>query len=589
MKHRGSIKLASLVMTLGLVAAACGGGGGAEDGGGGAGAAQEEQLQEGGTLKIANEGDVDFMDARAAYTVTSFQLNRGVLRTLITYPATPNTEEQVKPVPDLAEGLGEANSDFTQFTYTLKDGVRFGPELGNKDVQGVTGEEITSEDVKYTMESLFNPSVGAQYNFYYNIIEGVDEYSAGKADEISGIETPDDKTIVFNLTEPAADWDLRMSMPATAPVPQSYAEKFDKAKESQYDQHVVATGPYVVSEWTPEEQIYLVRNPEWDPATDPNRKAYVNEVNWKEGFENDVAVQKVMDSDYDYTGDTEPVGPQLQQIVQDPELRRRFINEPEACTYYMTLNVELEPFDDIKVREAVNFAIDRQNLLKIHGGEYEGDVATSILPQNMAGSLSPEEFNPFQTPNMAGDIDKAKQLMADAGYPNGYDKPILMVGSSDDPGPKAFESMRADLEALGFSNIETKLLPYPNYYTQYYQVPNKTHIGAAPGWCEDYADAFTFFDPLFNGENLTPKNNLSNYSQIDNPRLNSMIEQASQEPVGPERTAAWEEVNRLATELAPWVPTRWGNSKIVISDRLLNAYYHSYYAGLDYPNLALEQ
>ncbi len=523
------------------------------------------------------------------YYTLSWTMARGVFRTLVTYPAVPDFEEQNVLVPDLATDTGTPNEDSSEWTFTLKDGVKFGPALGGEEVPGVTGEEITSADIKYALERVFIPSVGGGYPFYYDVMEGAADFAAGKADEITGIETPDDKTIIFHLTEPTGDWPFRMAMPASAPVPKTYAEQFDKEKDSDYDNHVVASGPYYVAEWSPEEHIQLERNEQWDAATDDVRKAYVDSVDWKLGFDNDVGVSKVQDGDYDIGLDVSPQGPALEQTLNDPELKDRLINEPSLCTRYLFLNTTIEPFDNQEVRQAVNVAIDRANLKTLQGGPITGEIAASILPPGMAGYLSPEEYNPFETDGMAGDIDKAKQMMADAGYPDGFDGELLFVGASDPPHDKYAESVRADLEALGFTNLDVKTPAFPNQYTQFYGIPDKeVAIGTSAGWCKDYNDAFTFLDPLFSGDNILESGN-QNYSEIDDPALNDAIAAASQTPFGDERVAAWEEANRLATESGAWVPWTWDNETIIYSERLVNPIYNTFISHIDWVVVGVQE
>lgn len=580
-----TLRLAALLLSLLLVAAACGGGGG--DGGGTGEGPGVEDLVSGGTLRIAGTSDVDYMDPASMYYTVSFFLARGVFRQLVTYPNVADLVEQNNLVPDLATDTGQANEDNTEWTFTLKDGVKFGPALGGEEIEGVTGEEITSADIKYGIERVFLDSVGGGYPFYYDILEGAEEFANGDADEITGIETPDDKTIVFHLTEPAGDWPYRLAMPAASPVPQRYAEQFDRKKDSDYDNHVVASGPYYIAEWTPGEQILLERNEHWDPETDEARPAYVDSVEWKLGFENDVGVQAVFDGDYDLAMDVAPQGPALERVVNDPELSQRFINESAGCTRYIFLNTTVEPFDDPLVREAVNWAIDRENLVRLRGGETASDLATSIIPPGINGYLSPDEYNPFESENMAGDMDKAKELMAQAGLENGFDGRLLFVGASDPPHDKYAESVRTDLEELGFSNLDVKLPAFPNQYTQFYSIPDKNvAIGTSAGWCKDYNDAFTFFDPLFHGDNILESGN-QNYAELDDPALNQAIDEAAATPPGPERDAAWQEVNRMATESAVWVPWSWDKELIIYSENLLNPIYNAFFSHVDWTSVAL--
>jgi len=427
-------------------------------------------------------------------------------------------------VGDLATGLESTTRPGTKWTYTLKEGIKFGLALGGEKVPDVTGETITSADLKYALEREFMSSVGAQYPFYYEPIEGVAEFQEGKAGGISGIETPDDKTITFNLTEPIGDWDYRMAMPAAAPVPESFASQFDAQGDSAYDSHIVASGPYYVETYVPSEQIVMKRDPNWDAASDEVREGYADEVQWRMGFENDVCVAKVLSNDYDTTVDCDPEGPQLREIVSTPEYSDRFFNLPIPCTSYLFMNTTVEPFDDPKVREALNFLVDRENQLKVLGGEYTGEIASSVLPPGMIGHLPTSEYDPFNTPSYAGDVDKAKALLEEAGLGDGFHDQLLLVGDAAGAGPKQLESLRADLASAGFDNLKIKQLNYPDYYTQFYGVPRSNTAMGFAAWCEDWPSPVTFLEPLMYGPNILAQGN-NNYSEIDDPEINSAIKE----------------------------------------------------------------
>ncbi len=585
-----------MLVGVALFAAACGGGGG---GGSGEGPRESnvesrkgtaskvfggESPKEGGILKWASIEGPDYMDPGAAYTVTFFSfVNAGILRELVTYKRSPNFDEANSLVPDLATDLGQHNAEGTQWTYTLKDGVKFGPALGGEEVPGVTGEQITSADIKYAIERQFIGSVGAQYPFYYEAIEGVKEFQDGSADDISGIETPDPKTITFNLSEPVGDWDYRMAMPAAAPVPEKYASKFDSKKNSAYDNHIVASGPYYVDSFTPSEEAHYLRNEHWDKATDDVRNAYVDEVQWKMGFEESVCIEKVLSNDYDTAVDCSPEGGQLKDVVTDDALNERFFNYPEACTSYIFMNTTVEPFDDPKVRQAINYVVDRQNQLKVLGGIYTGDVATSVLPPGMIGHQPTADYDPYKTTDSAGDPAKAKELLKGTKAEGGWHDPLLLVGDASGAGPKQLESLRADLESIGFDNLDIKQLNYPDYYTQYYGEPNTNTAMGFAAWCEDWPSPVTYLEPLMYGPNILKHGN-SNYSEIDDPELNTSIEEASATPID-EAEEEWTASNKLATELAPWVPVRWYLDRELASEHLVNAYWHQYYTALDWVNV----
>jgi peptide/nickel transport system substrate-binding protein len=586
------MRLIALLSVLALIGAACGGGD-ENDGTGELGERPEvsTDVEPGGTLRMAGSSDVDYMDPSSMYYTLSFTLARPLFRTLVTYPGNiADPAEQNELVPDLAEDVGQANEDSTEWTYTIKEGVVHGKALGGEDVPGVTGEQITCEDFKYSVERLFIPSVGAGYPFYYDIIEGATDFQDGKADEISGVECTDERTIVFHLTKPAGDWDMRMAMPAMTPIARAAAEKYDKKDDSDYDNHVVSTGPYYIAEWTPGERILLERDDNWVAETDEQRKAYVDTIDYKMGFDNDVGVQKILDGEYDISMDVSPQGPTLEKVITDPELSQRVLNEPEGCTRYLFLNTTIEPFDDKLVREAVNLAIDRENIKRVFGGPTTGPIATSIVPPGLDGYLAPEDFNPFETGggSMSGDMEAAKAKMAEAGLEGGWDEPITVVGASDPPHDKIFETVRADLEELGFTNIKSKLPKFPNQYTQFYSVPDsETAIGTSAGWCKDYNSAFTFLDPLFHSRNILPSGN-QNYAEFDDPQMDELIDAAAAESDPAAAKTAWEEANRYATESGVWIPWSWDESVLIYAEAVLNPIYLTFNSHVDLANIGVD-
>jgi peptide/nickel transport system substrate-binding protein len=583
-----SFRWIALLSVVALIAAACSGGGEVGTGTSNEDVEITKNVPEGGTLRLAGAGDIDYMDPASMYATLSWFLARGVFRTLVTYPGdVTDLDAQNELVPDLAMDVGKPNADNTEWTYKLKPGVTYGPALGNEKVPGVTGEPIVCDDFQYAFQRLYMSSVGAGYPFYYDPIEGIDEFKKGEAETITGIECPSPDTIVFKLTEPVGDWDFRMAMPAASPVPRAAAEKYDRKDDSDYDTHVVATGPYYVEEWVPGEQITMKRSPEWDPATDDERGAYVDTVDWKMGFQPELAVQKIITNEYDVTLDIRPTGTSLENILKDPELRKRLIVEPDGCNRFIYMNTTVEPFDDPAVRAAVNVAIDRENLLRLNGGSTRGDIAASFLPPGVEGALSPAEYNPYETPNMAGDIERAKRMLAEAGYPNGFDGDLLMVGASGDPDARLLESVRVDLQELGFTGIEAKAVASPNHYTQFYSIPDKNvAIGTSPGWCKDYNSPVSFFDPLFKSTNILESGN-NNFSEVDDPHLDRLIDDASAESDPQERVARWKEANRYVTDQGYFVPWLWQNAAILESERVVNGYFFGFTANVDWVNVGV--
>src|SRR6266542_6518206 len=256
-----SLRLAALALVVALAASACGGGGGT-----GGTSDQGGNPVKGGTLRIYNQNDVDFLDTALGYYTVTLALQRAYARTLYSWDIDKTGEAHSIPVPDLADGEAKISGNNTVFAFKVRKGVRWAPPA--------TGE-VTPDDFVYAVERMFdktNPSPGQSYAL---LIEGADDFAAGKAKTISGIAVSGD-TVTYTLKKPAPDFLSIVTLPFFAPVPRDYASKFKVGPD--YGKHIVGPGPYTLKSYTPEKSIELVRNTNWDPATDPLRKAWVDKI-----------------------------------------------------------------------------------------------------------------------------------------------------------------------------------------------------------------------------------------------------------------------------------------------------------------------
>jgi len=221
-----------------------------------------QEAKKGGDLTVMYAGDVDNIDPGITYYQYGFNIAYVTQRPLYSF----KPDDAINPEPDLAEGPPQISDDGKMLTIKIRSGVKFSPPVDR---------EVKSADVKYAIERAFTKTVNGPYvGAYMNDIAGVKAFQDGKADEISGITTPDDLTIEFKMSRPrAAIVAGALALPVSAPVPKEYAEKFDKvAGTSKYGQNQVFTGPYMIKNdasgkltgYTPGSRIELVRNPNWD-------------------------------------------------------------------------------------------------------------------------------------------------------------------------------------------------------------------------------------------------------------------------------------------------------------------------------------
>ena len=445
MKRRWLISTALLVLaagaTLGL--AACGGDDNqaADTSGGGGGSndisAVLKQLggpvtygtvAKGGTFRIANTdfAQSDGFDPTGEYFGSNFTIYSNLLlRTLVSYQYTAGAAGN-ELVPDLATEVPTPSSDGLTYTFTIKDGVKFGPPVNRA---------VTSKDVAYAFQRIATPSVGAQYGNYYQPIKGLPEFSAGKAKTISGIATPDDKTITFTLSKPTGDFLFRLAMPATAPIPEEVAKCYTEAAE--YGRYVISSGPYMIdgspnldisscasqkpiSGFNPNTGLNLVRNPNYDPATDNTDIRQSN----PDRFE--ISVNTNLDNIFDKIkrGELEgsfetPNNATLRNYLQDPDSRERLRVNSGDRLWFAYMDLTTPPFDDVHVRKAMNYVMDLEGVQRAWGGPVQGSTPTHVLPKNMLPEL--DDYTPFQKPPFAGDVEAAKAEMKQSPYDTNKD------------------------------------------------------------------------------------------------------------------------------------------------------------------------
>jgi peptide/nickel transport system substrate-binding protein len=560
--------------------------------------AAPDDAQEGGHLTVLQEGDIDYMDPGAAYYQVTYTLDFAMFRQLVSWQ--PDDTDQ--PTPDLATGEPEISDDNKTITFTIQDGIRYSPPLQDR--------EVTSADIKYAIERTLMPGVPNGYTAtYLQDVEGMPEAQAAvakdetTAPDISGIETPDDQTIVFNLNETSVLGVLgALSLPVSSPVPEEYAKEFDAESPSTYGEHVVFTGPYMVENdssgeltgYSPGKEIKLVRNPSWDPDTDW-RPAYLDSITVQEGFADPTsASKKILDGSASVSGDFPPSPTIVQQVAQgdkyDPSLMTA---TPSGGNRYVALNTAEPPFDDINIRKAVIANADRVALRNTRGGELFGPVMNHFIPPLIpgfeeAGGLSaPEGLDYLQSPT--GDPELAASYMKKAGFSSGKcegsECDITMVGDDAAPGLKTATVFQDQLEELGF-NVNFQPVEHSLMYTKFCSIPSQQpDVCPNVGWIKDCNDPVCFFDVPWYGPSINPSNN-SNWARLDDPEVNKAIEKARLITDPDQRAQAYGDLDDLVMSKAGVVPWVWDNDVIVRSAdvngvvNLANALYDLSYTSL---------
>ncbi len=520
----------------------------------------------GGELTLLSAEDVQSLDPGAEYFTYDYQvLSLPTQRAL--YGWRPR---DTRPTPDLASALPVTSDGGKTVTIKIKPGIRYSPPLQDRSV--------TSADVKYAIERTFLPSVGNFYaGVYYNAIKGAKAFASSKATEISGIETPDDTTLVLKLRSPVGviSNGESLSLPATVPVPEDYARRYDALKRSTYGRHQVFTGPYMISGdgkgkltgYKPDRSIELVRNPSWDPKSD-YRPAYLDRIRVLAGNDIDIASRRILSGRGLASGDfaTPPVN-----VLRSALSTRRdqLAILPSQGTRFVALNTTIKPFDNVDVRRAASAALDRTTLRLTRGGETLGPIATHFLPPGMKGfAQGGGEAGTFGfMNNPKADLALARRYMRKAGYPSGRysGPPLLMVGTNQPPSSNTSEAVRNQLAKLGFK-FDFRLVDHAATLGDTCGAPEaKVAVCPDGAWGKDFFDPQSMLDPVFNGDQIHAQTGGPNWAQVDDAELNARLEIARSDTDPALRAKDYGEIDRTVTGRAYVIPWLWDNQINTVS------------------------
>jgi peptide/nickel transport system substrate-binding protein len=551
------------VAALALVAAACGGSGTQSGAGGNA--------KKGGTITVLSAGDVDHIDPGQMYLQFSYETGYVTQRPLFAYKP-----DSVDEVPDLAASLPTVSADGKTVMVKMRRGVRFSPPVNR---------EVTSADVKYAIERGFASSVANGYvGTYFGNLVGAPKGATSGVPDIPGIQTPDRHTIVFRLKRPSGVLQGALGMLITAPVPPEYARKFDAKTTSDYGTHQVATGPYMIQNnrsgkltgYQPGRRIVLVRNPNWNASTSW-RPALADRVTFREGFQDPtVMTRMILNGEADVNGDTPPPPAELRSITTNPSEKDQLTFTPQGGSRYVSLNTAKPPFDNKFVRMAVAYALDRNAMRLTRGGPIDGRIATHFMDPSFtdkgfdqAGGAA---FNPFPSPGFSGDVAKAKAMLRKAGFSNGMfsGAALTQVADNTPPGSDTARVVANSLAKIGM-RVRTISVTHATMFTRFCNVPKQEpNICPNTGWIADFHEPQAMLDATFNGKHILPVNN-SNWPQLNDPRINALMDKAETILDPQQRYAAWGRIDQLVTETAVAIPFIWETAPTLFSDHVTKA------------------
>jgi peptide/nickel transport system substrate-binding protein len=563
MKGRTAIlATTAAVASLGLSACASGTSTTGDGSNGSGGSKGSSTAVRGGTLNMLGSGDVDYMDPNISYYSIGYLALRPWSRQLFTYPAIEG--QTTKAVPDIASALPtEGNgisADGKTYTITIRQGVKWSTS---------PARQVTADDVVRGVMRTCNPSqpFGGLPD-YESLIVGMQTFcdgfaKAGKTPQamadymkktpLAGVKATDPSTVVFTLTHPASYFVDMLTLPAFSPAPVEYNAYLPASAELA--QHTISDGPYLIQSYKPTKNITYVRNPAWEASSDPVRKAYVDKIVVNETVTQDSTQQQLQTgtASADMEFDNFPAPSQLPGLIsrKDPNLN---LGETASTNPYLVFNTaspnDNKAIGDVKVRQAISYAINRADITQVLGGPKIDPPLTHVLPANIVGGEKNFDLYPH-------DLAKAKQLLTEAGHPNGLTIKILYRNASEGSS-KTFQTVQQDLSKVGIKVVGVAS-PNADFYTKYLQVPSVARRGvwdmAVAGWGADwYGDAaLSFFNPLFSGAASFPPIG-SNFGLYNSSTTNALIAKAASARTADDASSAWAAADRQVMQDAAFYP-----------------------------------
>jgi peptide/nickel transport system substrate-binding protein len=518
----------------------------------------------GGTLRVLS-ADADFtLDTTGFY---HYALARAYARTLYGHHLAGPPDQATKPVPDIASGEPEVSADRRTYTFRLRPGVRYAPPVNR---------EVTAQDFITAIERLYDTTSPLSGTPYGDLIAGARAFGAGKASRISGLVAVDARTLQITLDQPAEDFLSILALAYFAPVPREYAARYTVG--DNYSGHVVGSGPYTPTTYIPGKLVVFVRNPNWDPATDPLRKAWVDRIHVRLDVGIRTIQRAIEREEADLSLSSHVPQARIDELRADPERSPRLSVNTTGSLLFLALGTHRAAgaIADVRVRQAVNYAVDKVAYRDAIAGRFAatGELASTILAP---GSLGYRHYDLYPTPGGRGDPAKARALLAQAGYPNGLTLGFATLGGRLAAGTKPIKEslLRAGIRLKVTTNEEWS----PHFEALRNRAKRREHQLAQSGWRLDYLgdNARQSIVPQYDSR----LGFQDNFSEYDNPAVNRLIDRALAEPAWDRRAAMWAAIDQRVMRDAPMVPLLWEKFAFQWASRVHGWVYDPWTSGPD--------
>jgi peptide/nickel transport system substrate-binding protein len=489
----------------------------------------------GGSARMVSTSAEGTIDPHVNYTLTYWMIYQSVYSGLVAFPKGAGADSMVV-VPDLAEAMPTISNDGKTYTFKLRQGIKFS-----------NGKELTTDDVLASFQRIFKVFGPTSGTFYQRIVGADACLDVPETCTLDGGVVVDKASysVTINLTEPDAEFLFKLAVPHASILPSETPPR-DVGTEP-----IPGTGPYMLEAYDPNKSLTWIRNPhfsQWSEAAQPD--GYIDTFTLDFGLTEEAQINAIINGQADYMIDAPPAD-------RLGELGTRYTDQvhvnQQAALWYIPLNVNLPPFDNLKARQALAYAVDLNAAANIFGGPKLVTPTCQILPKGFPG------YQPFclytKTPGdswTGPDMDKALELVEESGTKG---QKVTVVVKDTDISRNLGLYLQSLLTQLGYDASVNSISG--NIYDAYIQNTNNKVQISLNSWYQDYPAAANFLNVLLGCASFRPGSDSSqNISGFCDPAIQRMMDEAMALALTDQVAAdrLWSEVDRTMMENVPVVP-----------------------------------
>ncbi len=447
-------------------------------------------------------------------------------------PAALSSWDQAVMAANVLEGLvrlspsgQEIEPGVAESWVASEDGLVWQFEI-RRDAKFHNGDAVTAADVKYSFERVINPKTRSPRAWIFNAVAGVEEFRAGEAPEVSGIRVRDEHLLEIELVEALSPFLAMLASPSAAVVSERAVDEYGDL----FGQNVVSAGPFKLSEWRQNLDLTLDAFEDYWAG-----RPYLDHLQFRFILDENTRMMELMAGQLDWAW----IPPAYyMQVSRDPNFKDSIRQADTLHVGYLAVNMEKEPFgSNLALRQAIRYAIDEEAVKdSLQGRE---NIAVGPFPPGFLG------HDPEATP-YPRNVEMAKKLMAEAGYPDGIDQTFTVMCQPYNNLIKIMEIYQQNLREIG---IDVEIKPTEGgEYLSALETGNYELAWAAT--VADYADPDAFVYPLYYSGSIDGGGNVARYI---NPDIDRLIEEGRLQTDSKKRQAIYEEIARIAQEDLPYI------------------------------------